>query len=61
MDNKNVLECDTNKIRISCMPTFMENFENKVTNKSKKQDLNMIIYTLILLILIIILYILIKK
>ena len=61
MDNKNVLECDTNKIRISCMPTFMENFENKVTNKSKKQDLNMIIYTLILLILIIILYILLKK
>lgn len=61
MDNKNVLECDTNKIRISCMPTFMENFENKVTNKSKNQDLNMIIYTLILLILIIILYILLKK
>lgn len=60
MNNKNVLECDNNKIKISCMPTFMENFQNNTENTSNNK-LNIISYTVILLILIIILYILLKK
>ena len=47
MNNNNVLECDDNKIKILCKPTFMENFNNKTISKYDDYKLNIILYTFI--------------